>query len=185
MRYPDKHKEETRERIIASASALLRESGADGIGVADLMRAAGLTHGGFYAHFPSKEALVAEAASAAMGQTIAHLRAAAEKVPRNEARQAIVDSYLNGRHRDHPGKGCAAAALGADIARLSPETRGALEQRLEEMFALLEEYSGARSEGRHKAIAMFSAMVGALLLSRTVRSRALSEEILAATRATV
>ncbi len=182
MRYPESHKEETRERIVASAAALLRESGVDGIGVADLMRAAGLTHGGFYAHFASKEELVAASASAAMGQTIAHLRAAAEKAPSNEARQAIVDSYLNGRHRDHPGKGCAAAALGADIARLAPDTRGALEQRLEEMFALLEEYSGARSEGRHKAIVMFSTMVGALLLSRTTRSRALSDEILAAAR---
>ncbi len=182
MRYPESHKEETRERIVATASALLRESGADGVGVADLMRAAGLTHGGFYAHFPSKEALVAEAASAAMGQTIAHLRAAAEKAPRNEARRAIVDGYLDGRHRDHAGKGCAAAALGADIARLSPETRGALERRLEEMFALLEEYSGARSEGRQKAIAMFCTMVGALLLSRTTRSRALSDEILEAAR---
>ena len=182
MRYPDSHKEETRERIVANAAALLRESGVDGIGVADLMRAAGLTHGGFYAHFKSKEELVAASASAAMGQTIAHLRAAAEKAPRNEARRAIVDSYLNGRHRDHPGKGCAAAAIGADIARLSPETRGALEQRLEEMFALLEEYCGARSEGRQKAIAMFCTMVGALLLSRTAKSRALSEEILQAAR---
>jgi TetR/AcrR family transcriptional repressor of nem operon len=182
VRYPEAHKEETRERIVAAAAASLRASGVDGIGVADLMRAAGLTHGGFYAHFSSKEELVGEAASTALGQTIAHLRDAAEKAPRHAARQAIVDAYLNGRHRDHPDKGCAVAAIGADLARLAPETRGALEQRLEEMFALLEEHCGARSGGRHKAIAMFSTMVGALLLSRAVRSRALSEEILEAAR---
>lgn len=185
MRYSQTHKEETRDRIVAAAAAALRASGVDGIGVADLMRAAGLTHGGFYAHFSSKEELVGEAASTALGQTIARLRAAAEAAPRNAARQAIVDSYLNGRHRDHPDKGCAVVALGADLARLAPETRGALEQRLEEMFALLQEHCGARSGGRRKAIVMFSTMVGALLLSRTVHSRALSEEILAAARESI
>lgn len=184
MRYPESHKEETRSRIVSAAAAALRASGADGIGIADLMRAAGLTHGGFYAHFSSKEELVGEAASTALGQTLAHLRAAAEKAPRGGGRQAIAEAYLNSRHRDHPEKGCAVAALGADIARLAPETRGMLEQRLEEMFTLLEAHCGPRG-GRRKAIAMFSTMVGALLLSRAVRSRALSDEILETARETL
>lgn len=182
MRYPESHKEETRGRIVSAAAAALRASGVDGIGIADLMRAAGLTHGGFYAHFSSKEELAGEAASTALGQTLAHLRAAAEKAPRGGGRKAIAAAYLNPRHRDRPEKGCAVAALGADIARLAPEARGALEQRLEEMFVLLEAHCGGRGGGRRKAIVMFSTMVGALLLSRTVRSRALSDEILETAR---
>lgn len=182
MRYSDSHKQETHQRIVDSASALLRESGVNGIGVADLMRSVGLTHGGFYAHFESKEQLVAEAVSIALGQTIARLRAAADGVPRNVARQALVDSYLDARHRDNPGKGCAAAALGADVSRLGPEARTAFEQRLEEIVELLQDYGGGRGDGRKKALVLFSTLVGAMVLARAVKSKAVSEEILQAAR---
>jgi TetR/AcrR family transcriptional repressor of nem operon len=182
MRYPDSRRQETHERIVASASGLLREAGVNGIGVADLMRSVGLTHGGFYAHFESKEQLVAEAVGTALEQTIARLRAAAEGVPRNAARQALVDSYLDTRHRDNPGKGCAAASLGADVSRLGPAAREAFEGKLEEMLALLEEVGGSRGASRAKAIAQFSTMVGAMVLARAVKSKALSEEILEAAR---
>ena len=186
VRYPDSRKEETHARIVASASELLREAGVNGIGVADLMRSVGLTHGGFYAHFDSKEALVGESVSTALGQTIAHLRAAAEEAPKNGARQAIAATYLNAKHRDHPERGCAAAALGADVSRLAPATRAAFEARLEEMLAMLAEYSGARGEAaRDKAIVMFSTMVGAMVLARAVRTKPLSEEILEAARQSV
>ncbi len=185
MRYPDSRKEETHARIVSSASELLREAGVNGIGVADLMRSVGLTHGGFYAHFDSKEALVSESVSTALGQTIAHLRAAGEAAPKSGARQAIAASYLNARHRDHAEKGCAAAALGSDVARLTPATKGVFEERLEEMLAMLGEYCGGRGDTRDKAIVMFSTMVGAMVLARAVRSKALSEEILEAAREAV
>lgn len=182
MRYPDSRKEETHARIVASAAELLRGAGVNGIGVADLMKSVGLTHGGFYAHFDSKEALVAESLGTALDQTIARLRAAGEEAPKNNARQAIAASYLSAKHRDNPEKGCAVAALGADVARLTPATKAVFEDKLEAMVAMLEEYSGARTDARDKAIAMFSTMVGALLLSRAVRSKGLSEEILEAAR---
>lgn len=185
MRYSDSHKEETHARIVDSAAELLRGAGVNGIGVADLMRSVGLTHGGFYAHFDSKEALVAESVSTALERTIAHLRAAAEAAPKGGARQAVAASYLSARHRDHAEKGCAAAALGADVARLGPATRGAFEARLEEMLAMLQETCGGRGDSRAQAIVLFSTLVGALVLSRAVRSKALSDEILQVARESV
>ena len=182
MRYSQTHKEETHARIVASASERLRESGVNGIGVADLMRAVGLTHGGFYAHFDSKEALVTESVSTALGQTIARLRAAAEAAPRGQGRKAIAESYLSAAHRDHAEKGCAIAALGADVARMGPSVKAALEARLEEMIAVAEEYGGARGEARPKAIAMLATMVGAMVMARAVKSKGLSEEILESAR---
>ena len=184
MRYSDSHKEETHARIVAGAAELLRGAGVNGIGVADLMRSVGLTHGGFYAHFDSKEALVAESVSTALGQTIAHLRAAAEEAPKNGARKAIAASYLSAKHRDHAERGCAAAALGADVARLSPATRAGFEGKLEEMLSMLGEVCGGR-DPRAEAIAMFSTMVGAMVLARAVKSKALSDEILAVGREAV
>jgi TetR/AcrR family transcriptional regulator, transcriptional repressor for nem operon len=185
MRYPDTRKEETRARIVEGAAAQLRAAGVNGIGVADLMRSVGLTHGGFYAHFESKEALVAEALDAALDQTMGYLRAAAEAAPKNAARQAIAESYLSAKHRDQPDKGCGIAALGADIARLSPATRAVFDQKLEQMIALIAEHSGARADARRKAIGMIATMVGALVMARAVKSRPLSEEILEAARETV
>lgn len=185
MRYPDTRKEETHARIVEGAAAQLRTSGVNGIGVADLMRAVGLTHGGFYAHFDSKESLVAEALGAALEQTMGYLRAAVEAAPKNAARQAIVESYLSARHRDHVDKGCGIAALGADVSRLGPATRAVFEQKLEEMIALVAEHSGARTDARRKSIGMIATMVGALVMARAVKSRPLSDEILEAARETV
>jgi len=185
MRYPDSRKEETHARIVASAAELLRGAGVNGIGVADLMKSVGLTHGGFYAPFDSKEALVAESVGTALEQTMARLRAAAEEVPKSAGRQAIAASYLSAKHRDHPEKGCAAAALGADVARMTPATRTVFEDKLEEMLAMLGGYSGDRGDSRDKAIVMFSTMVGALVLARAVRSKGFSEEILEAAREAV
>jgi TetR/AcrR family transcriptional repressor of nem operon len=177
MRYSRTHKEQTRIRIVASAAEQLRAAGVNGIGVADLMRGAGLTHGGFYAHFESKEALVAESISAAMEQTISRLRSAAETAPRGRGRRAIAETYLGTAHRDHVERGCAIAALGSDVARMSPSTKGIVEARLEEMIALLDEFASGRSDARPKSITMLATLVGALVMARTVRSKALSEEI--------
>src|SRR6476469_9112942 len=120
MRYSKEHKQETHDRIVRKASVRLREKGAHGIGVADLMKEAGLTHGGFYAHFDSRDALVIEAFAYAMDRSIARWRKLAEETSTDKRFAAIVESYLTPLHRDDPGRGCAITSLGAEIARESP-----------------------------------------------------------------
>src|SRR5579864_1433766 len=123
MRYSREHKAQTHARIVRRASVKLREKGAHGIGVADLMKDAGLTHGGFYAHFASREALVIEAFTHAMDRSTERWRKLAEQVPPEKRLARVVNSYLTTIHRDDPGSGCAIPALGAEIARESARTR--------------------------------------------------------------
>src|SRR5260370_27058785 len=123
MRYSKEHKQETHARIVKKASVRLREKGAHGIGVADLMKEAGLTHGGFYAHFDSREALVIEAFAYAMDRSTERWRKIAETTPPDKPLATIVGSYLTPVHRDDPGHGCAGPTVGAGIRRGSPETR--------------------------------------------------------------
>ena len=125
MRYSKEHKQETHARIVKKASVRLREKGAHGIGVADLMKEAGLTHGGFYAHFDSREALVIEAFAYAMDRSAEHWRKMAAETPPEKRLSTIVDSYVSTVHRDDPGRGCAVPTLGAEIARESAKTRKA------------------------------------------------------------
>src|SRR5690348_3195768 len=115
MRYSREHKQETHARIVRKASVRLREKGAHGVGVADLMKEAGLTHGGFYAHFDSREALVIEAFAYAMDRSIEHWRKAVAQLPPDKRLSAIVESYLTTIHRDDPGRGCAVPTLGPEI----------------------------------------------------------------------
>src|ERR1700760_2913082 len=123
MRYSKEHKQETHARIVRKASVRLREKGAHGIGVADLMKEAGLTHGGFYAHFDSREALLIESFIYASKRSLEYWRKFIDQTPSNRRLASIVDTYLTSLHRDNPGHGCAIAALGAEIARESPKTR--------------------------------------------------------------
>src|SRR6059058_1306735 len=139
MRYSREHKQETHERIVKKASVRLREKGAHGIGVADLMKEAGLTHGGFYAHFNSREALVIEAFGYAMDRSTERWRRLAEQIPVDKRFAAIVEAYLTPAHRDDPGNGCAVPALGAEIARESAKTRRAFAARLEQMIEMMAE----------------------------------------------
>src|ERR1700761_2042304 len=111
MRYSKEHKQETHERIVKRAAVRLREKGAHGIGVADLMKEAGLTHGGFYAHFDSREALVIEAMEYIMERSTERWRKLGEQTPPEKRLATIVDSYLNSAHRDDPGHGCAVPTL--------------------------------------------------------------------------
>src|SRR3982074_335038 len=134
MRYSREHKLETHARIVKKASVRLREKGGHGIGVADLMKDAGLTHGGFYAHFNSREALVIEAFAYAMDRGTEHWRKLTEHTPPEHRLAAIVDSYLSTLHRDNPGHGCAIPSLGAEIAREGPKTRKAFASRVERMI---------------------------------------------------
>src|SRR5476649_2405256 len=123
MRYPPAHKHTTRRRIVAAASEAFRERGVEGTGVDDVMRRAGLTHGGYYAHFRDKSDLVAEACSAAFDTAVINLdRLAALPTPGRRAR-LLIDSYLSARHRDNRGSGCLVVAVGADMARLRGPAR--------------------------------------------------------------
>ena len=125
MRYSKEHKQETHARIVKKASVRLREKGAHGIGVADLMKEAGLTHGGFYAHFDSREALVIEAFRYAMDRSTERWRKLAEQTPPDKRLASIVDSYLTPVHRDDPGHGCAVPTLARrDRARKPEDPQG-------------------------------------------------------------
>src|SRR5215470_5368653 len=168
MRYSKEHKLETHARIVKKASVRLRERGAHGIGVADLMKEAGLTHGGFYAHFDSREALVIEAFVDTMDQSTERWRKLAEQAPPEKRFAAIVDSYLTAAHRDDPGHGCAVPALGAEIARESPKTRRAFAAKLDQMLDMMAEQMGdvPRKTARKQATAMLATMAGTLVLAR-------------------
>lgn len=177
-----------RERIVETAARLFREKGYDGIGVADLMKNAGLTHGGFYGHFASKEDLMIEACQHALEKSLEGWRTKVAQDPR-QALTAIVDNYLTPKHRDQPGTGCPAAAMGVDVARMSPGARPAFTQATRQQFALLQDLmpdntpDGTPERRRQQAIATFSAMVGAMVLARSIDDEALSQEILDAVKA--
>jgi TetR/AcrR family transcriptional repressor of nem operon len=187
MRYSKEHKLETHARIVKKASVRLREKGAHGIGVADLMKDAGLTHGGFYAHFDSREALVIEAFAHAMDRSTERWRQLANQMPPGERLAGIVEAYLSPQHRDNPGHGCAVPALGAEIARESPKTRKAFAAKMEQMVSMLAEQIAEvpSKPARKQAIASLATMMGTLVLARVAGSGELSEEILAAGRAAV
>jgi TetR/AcrR family transcriptional regulator, transcriptional repressor for nem operon len=187
MRYSKEHKQETHTRIVRKASVRLREKGAHGIGVADLMKEAGLTHGGFYAHFDSREALVIEAFNYAMDRSTERWRKMAEETPPEKRFATIVESYLTALHRDDPGHGCAVPTLGPEIARESAKTRKAFAAKLDEMIEMMADQVPElpRKVARQQAIAALSTMAGALVLSRVAGSGEFSEEILGAGREAV
>jgi TetR/AcrR family transcriptional regulator, transcriptional repressor for nem operon len=184
MRYSREHKLETHARIVKKASVRLREKGAHGIGVADLMKDAGLTHGGFYAHFDSREALVIEAFAYAMDRSTERWRSLAEQTPPDKRLAAIVDSYLTTVHRDDPGHGCAVPALGAEIARESLKTRKAFASKLEQMIDMLTAQipQVPPKAARKQAMATLATMLGTLVMARIAGSGEFSDEILGAGR---
>jgi len=185
MRYSREHKLETHTRIVRRASVQLREKGAHGVGVADLMKDAGLTHGGFYAHFNSREALLIEAFAYAMDRSNEGWRKLAERTPPDRRLAAIVGSYLTPVHRDNPGHGCTISTLGAEIARESPKTRKAFAARLEQMIDILAEQipNVPRKAARKQAMAAVATMMGTLVLARIAGNGDFSNALLAAGRA--
>ena len=184
MRYSKEHKQETHARIVKRASVRLREKGAHGIGVADLMKEAGLTHGGFYAHFDSREALVIEAFAYAMDRSVEHWRAIAAETPPEKRLATIVGTYLTPLHRDDPGHGCPVPTLGAEIARESPKTRKAFAAKLEQMIDMLAAQIPElpRKAARKQAMAVIATLMGTLVLARVAGTGDFSDEILDAGR---
>ena len=170
----------TRERIVAAASAEFRQHGIVATGLADLMASAGLTHGGFYKHFQSKDELISEAASAAMATTNKAMKAIGSERPGVEGLKKVVAKYLAADHRDHPGEGCPFAALGAELARCEEKTRDAATQGLRDYIGVLTSHldSLKPDEAQNRAMASFATMVGALILARIANDEKLSQAIL-------
>lgn len=172
MRYDKDHKENTRRRVLEVAAARFREDGLDSVGVATLMGDAGLTHGGFYSHFPSKEALIEEVIDTGMDEDFKRIKAATQE----GGIEAFIEYYLRPAHRDNPSRGCPAAALTPEIARRSPATRQAFTRRLERMVAYID--SLLPESNIEVARAIFGTMLGALQLARTVSDEKLSDQLL-------
>ena len=181
MKVSRKQAAENRERILSVAAKLFRERGFDGIGVADLMKNAGLTHGGFYGHFSSKEDLMKEACDRLVADSLAVWNKRAENAPEDPL-LAVTQAYLTVRHRDNPGEGCLVAALGTEVSRQSLPLRHAVTEGVRSFTALLARLLPGHSEAvqREKALAAYASLVGAIILARAVDDEALSEEILQA-----
>jgi TetR/AcrR family transcriptional repressor of nem operon len=173
-----------RERIVEVAGRLFREKGFDGIGVADLMRGAGMTHGGFYGHFGSKEDLAAEACGHALAQAADRWGAIAEAAG-DEAFAALARNYLSEARITAPGSGCALAVLGSEAARHGRPLRRVFAAGLEKLVAILTRAApgAAKAEKRERALAALSQMVGAMVLARSVDDPTLAREILHAATA--
>jgi TetR/AcrR family transcriptional repressor of nem operon len=181
MRYPSSHKYATRRRIIDAASQAFRERGVAETGVDEVMRRAGLTHGGFYAHFRDKGELIAEACAAAFDAAVPNLDRIATQ-PTAQARvRMLIDSYLSARHRDNRGSGCLVVAVSADMARLRGAAREGYSQgfkrHLDRLGAALR-LSADPEKNRERVTQLMSALVGALLFARAIDDPAHSETIL-------
>jgi TetR/AcrR family transcriptional regulator, transcriptional repressor for nem operon len=167
---------ENRRHVVEVAARLFRERGVPGVSVADLMSAAGLTHGGFYKQFESKDALVAEAVGKAFDQLSGRLVALDDRGPDHAAaRRALIEYYLSGAHRDDPGDGCAAAGFCVDVAREDED--GAARDVYAEG---VEDFGRWLAGNGDEDLAALSTLVGALLLARATRGHDVSDRILTA-----
>jgi len=174
-------KAESHDRIVRLAAARFRETGIEGIGVADLMKDAGLTHGGFYRHFSSREELVAEAVERALqdgGQAVAAI--ANSKLGRTALLAALVDAYLSATHRDSLATSCAVTTLAGDVARSNERARTAYTGQVGTYLDVLTKLivSDKQKSRRAKAVTALATMVGAVSMARAVNDEKLSMEIL-------
>ena len=178
-----KAKEVTHERIVAAAARAIRRSGYDGTSVADIMKEAGLTHGGFYAHFPSREAMLAEAADRAGAESVAVSTRVAATAHPDQALQALVRAYLSKEHVKNVEMGCPIAALGSEMPRQAPEVRRAATRRIKEMIDVVARQlpDWGQPASHQRALVAVATAVGALLLARAVDDPKLSDALLEAT----
>jgi TetR/AcrR family transcriptional repressor of nem operon len=186
MRVSREQAARNRERVLEVAAELFRERGLEGIGVADVMKSAGLTHGGFYGHFESKEDLVAQACERALAVSESRWQALAQSGDKRPL-HTVVSRYLSTEHRDNPGTGCLFAAVGSEAARQGSQIRYVVTAGLKRSFELLTGFMPGRSEKmrRRQALAMYASLVGAVILSRAADDPALSKEILEAVKASI
>jgi len=174
-----RRKDVTHDRIVDAAARAIRRSGYAGTGVADIMKDAGLTHGGFYAHFASREAMLAEAADRAGAEGVAAVARVAAAAPPRKALRALLRAYLSKTHVEGVETGCAVAALGSEMPRQAPEVRRAATRRIKEMIDLVARQSPEWGQpGAHQhALATVATMVGALVLARAVDDPRLSDAL--------
>src|ERR1700685_189702 len=181
MRVSREKAAEHRDRIIDAAASLFRDKGFGGTGVSDIMKAADLTHGGFYGHFASKDDLVAQASRRTMARAATNWTKLVQAAP-DDPYAALLEHYLSPKHRDDPGKGCAFAALGNDAARSGKIVRRAFAEGLAPLIDILAQSIPGKSKTarRRKAVAAMAPLVGALTLARAVDGTPLSDEMLEA-----
>ena len=176
-------KEATHERIVAVAARAIRRSGFDGTGVADIMKEAGLTHGAFYAHFASRDAMLVEATDLAGAESNAFAASVAATAPHNQSLQAMVQVYLSKAHIEGVETGCTISALCSEMPRQSPEVRRAATLRIKEMIDLVARQmpDWGQPSAHERAMVTVATMVGTLMLARAVNEPALSESLCSAT----
>jgi TetR/AcrR family transcriptional repressor of nem operon len=184
VRYPVEQKAETHERIIDAAARSFREHGSEGQGVARLMKGVGLTHGGFYRHFESKEDLYVDAIARGFQEAADRLVAAAARAPQGEQLRAIIERYLSLEHLEDPGGGCVLSTLAAEIARQRPAVRArvnaAMQSYRERLLPFLPGNDDA--EKRREFIVLFPAMAGVLMTARAMTDPAARKEMLSVAR---
>jgi TetR/AcrR family transcriptional repressor of nem operon len=188
MRYSETHKDETHEKLLKIAGRALREKGPDGVVVADVMKQAGLTHGGFYAHFKSKDALLVEALQGVFAHSKQKFLAATEGMPPRHALAAYIDFYVSQRHRDNPTNGCPVTALNSDLPRQSKAFRKAFDDGAKLLVASLEARicdAGVEGDAHALAASVLSAMAGAVAISRAISDRSLSDQMLETARESI
>jgi len=176
-------KQASHERIVETAARAIRRSGYDGTGVADIMREAGLTHGAFYAHFASREAMLVEAIDRAGAQANAATARVIATAPPQHALEAVLNAYLSKHHLNSIETGCPISALGSEMPRQSPEVRRAATLRIKEMIDLVARQSPdwGQAAAHERALVTVSTMVGTLILARAVDDPTLSEALCSST----
>ncbi len=174
----------THDRILDIAAARIRRHGIDGLAVAELMKEAGLTHGGFYRHFDSRQHLIAEAAQRALIQGSAWTIASAE-LGGQRGYTALIDGYLSTWHRDHPESGCGVAGVAADVARADGPARASYTRQVQECLAVLADLTANpdRQAAEREAVLTLSALVGAISMARAVDDPDLSQQLLSSAAA--
>lgn len=184
MRYDGEHKARTRQKILHEAALAIRRDGPEAVGVAGIMAAAGLTHGGFYAHFPSKEALFAAAIDEMFREATQRLDTATQECSARAGLGRFIDYYLSTAHRDVRSQGCPVPALMTDLARLGGPARARFAQGITNLNQRLAGLLGAigEAEPEAQAASLLAELVGALGLSRTVADTAHSDALLANSR---
>ena len=175
-------KEASHERIVSAAARAIRRSGYGGTGVADIMKEAGLTHGAFYAHFASREAMLAEAADRAGAESNAMAASVIAAAPADQSLQALIQLYLSKAHLENMEAGCPVSALGSEMPRQSPEVRRAATLRIKEMIDLVARQlpDWGQATGHERALVTVATMVGTLVLARAVDDAALSDALCSA-----
>ena len=185
MRYKAEHKDETRTKVLRAAATAMRVHGPDGVGVADIMRSAGLTHGGFYAHFRNKDELVAQAVTQMFTDAGRRWDRATADLPPQQALATYIDAYLATAHRDDVSRGCPLTCVAMDLSRQTGAARAAFDEGVAGLLARLTGWLPPEADAKNLAASLITEMVGAVTLSRAVSDPALSNRILHNARTSV